>query len=160
MHLEDTPLDVGYASEKVTLKTKEGAACSIGGQNGTTQLIVTAPFIDDTFITELEAIDRALPEGQDISAALVVAGAAHKDPQLERFRFLIDSDQEFADWYGVKLSGAPLGGELTKALFVISKDGALYYDEIAKNLHDPFNAETALRKIYAAQECYTGKGCH
>ena len=160
MQLEDMPLDIGYASEKVTLKTSEGTDSTVGGQNGTTQLIVTAPFIDDTFIAELEAIDKALPASEDVSAALVVAGDTHAAPNLPRFRFLIDRDSEFADWYGVRLSGAPLEGELTKALFVISKDGALYYDEFPKNLHDPFNAEAAVRKIYAAQECYTGKGCH
>lgn len=160
MQLEDLPLDIGYASEKVTLKTVEGADSTIGGQNGTTQLIVSAPFIDDTFIAELEAIDRALPDTEDVSATLVVAGDAHAAPNLPHFRFLIDRDNEFADWYGVRISGAPLEGELTKALFVISKDGALFYDEFPKNLHDPFNAETAVRKIYAAQECYTGKGCH
>jgi peroxiredoxin len=160
MRLEEMPLDIGYASEKVTLKTKDGTDSTVGGQNGMTQLIVTAPFIDDTFIAELEAIDKALPDSEEVSATLVVAGDAHEAPELTRFRFLIDSDAEFADWYGVRLSGDPLEGELTKALFIISKDGALYYDEFAKNLHDPFNAETAVRKIYAAQECYTGKGCH
>jgi peroxiredoxin len=162
MRLEEMPLDIGYASEKVTLTTKEGTSRIVGGQNGATQLIVTAPFIDDTFVAELEAIDKALPRGgeHEVTAALIVAGTGHNDPQLEKFEFLIDSDAEFADWYGVRLSGDPLEGELTKALFVISKDGALFYDEFAKNLHDPFNAETALRKIYAAQECYTGKGCH
>ena len=160
MQLEDMPLDIGYASEKVKLKTKEGADTIVGGQNGKTQLIVTAPFIDDSFIAELEAIDKALPDSGEVSATLIVAGDAHEAPKLPHFNFLIDSENEFADWYGVRLSGAPLEGELTKALFVISKDGALYYDEFAKNLHDPFNAEAAVRKIYAAQECYTGKGCH
>ena len=160
MRLEDTPLDVGYASEKVKLSTKEGSSRTIGGQNGATQLIVTAPFIDDTFLDELRAIDKALPADETVTASLVVAAGAHEDPELEHFEFLIDSDDEFADWYGVRLSGDPLEGELAKALFIISKDGALYYDEIAANLHDPFNADTALRKIQAAQLTYTGKGCH
>lgn len=162
MRLEDMPLDIGYASEKVTLKTKEGTSEVIGGQNGATQLIVTAPFIDDSFISELKTLEASLPSGgeHEVTATLIVSRDTHDAPALERFRFLIDSDEAFADWYGVRLSGDPLDGELTKALFIISKDGALFYDEFAKNLHDPFNAETALRKIYAAQECYTGKGCH
>ncbi|MEJ2467869.1 MAG: hypothetical protein P8Y51_02145 [Campylobacterales bacterium] len=160
MRLEDLPLDIGYASEKVTLTTKNGQTETIGGHNGKTQLIVTAPFIDDSFLAELEALETSLPDSDDVTASLIVAGDAHSDPEMGRFRFLIDSDAEFADWYGVRLSGDPLEGELTKALFVISKDGALFYDEFARNLHDPFNAETAVRKIHAAQECYTGKGCH
>jgi hypothetical protein len=162
MRLEEMPLDIGYASEKVTLKDREGKARVIGGHNGKTQLIVTAPFIDDAFKAELEAIGKKLPgDGEPaIEAALIVANDSHDDPKLEAFDFLVDSDNEFGDWYGVRLSGDPCGGELTKALFVISKDGALFYDEFAKNLHDRFNTETLLRKIAAAQECYTGKGCH
>lgn len=162
MHLEEEPMDIGYASEEVKLKAADGSERIVGGQNGKTQLIVTAPFIDDNFKNELETIEKALPEGgeHEVSATLIVAGDNHKDPQLERFEFLIDREGEFADWYSVRLCGDPLEGELTKALFVISKDGALYYDEFATDLSKPFNVETALRKIYAARECYTGKGCH
>ncbi len=160
MHLDDLPLDIGYASDRVKVTTKEGTECSIGGQNGTTHLIITAPFIDDAFVAELKAISKALPQDEKFRASIVVAKSAHEDPNLAPFEFLIDSDEEFADWYSVRLSGDPLGGELTKALFVISKDGAIFYDEYAKNLHDPFNADTALRKIQAAQLTYTGKGCH
>ncbi|WP_345984623.1 redoxin family protein [Sulfurimonas sp. HSL-1656] len=160
MRLEEQPLDIGYASEKVTLKAPDGTSQSVGGQDGKTHLIVTVPFIDDNCIAELQAIGKALPKADDVTASLIVAATSHEDPKVEGFRFLLDSDEEFADWYGVRLSGEPLDGELTKALFIISKDGALYYDEFARNLHDPFNAETAVRKVYAAQECYTGKGCH
>jgi hypothetical protein len=162
MRLEDMPLDIGYASEKVTLQDREGKTRVVGGQNGKTQLIVTAPFIDDAFKAELEAIAEGLPGGggSDINATLVVANDSHDDPGVGTFDFLVDSDNEFGDWYGVRLSGAPCDGELTKALFVISKDGALFYDEFAQNLHDKFKTDTLLRKIAAAQECYTGKGCH
>ena len=61
MSLENLPLDVGYASEKVALKTQTGEKRTIGGQNGKTQLIVTAPFLDDRFLAELETISKALP---------------------------------------------------------------------------------------------------
>jgi peroxiredoxin len=162
MELEDLPLDIGYASESVTLTDGSGKSHVIGGQNGKTQVIITAPFIDDAFIAELKAINDELPRGGDyeVTAALVVANDAHTDPMLDHFDFLIDSNGEFGDWYGVRLVGAPCGGELAKAVFIISKDGALFYDEFAGNLHTTFNADTLLRKVAAAQLCYTGKGCH
>jgi len=162
MHLEEEALDVGYASEKVKLKAPDGSESIVGGHNGKTQLIISTPFLDETILGELRIIEDALPEGEghEVTATLIVAHEGHKDPQLKRFAFLIDSEGEFADWYSVRLCGDPLEGELTKALFIISKDGAIYYDEFAKDLNDPFNVETALRKIYAARECYTGKGCH
>ena len=162
MRLEDTPLDVGYASERVEVKSSDGTCCSLGGQNGKTQLIVTTPFIDDAFVAELEAINAILPSGgeYEVTASIVVANDTHTAPDLDKFDFYIDSKGEFGDWYSVRLVGEPCDGEFTKALFVISKDGALFYDEFAKNLHDTFNTDTLLRKITAAQLCYTGKGCH
>ena len=162
MELEDQPLDIGYASEKVSLKDASGQTRALGGQNGKTQLIITAPFIDDAFVEELRALEKELPKGGDyeVTTALVVANDAHKDPELDTIDFMIDAEGEFGDWYGVRLVGEPCGGEFAKALFVISKDGALFYDEFAKNVYDAFSADTLLRKIAAAQLCYTGKGCH
>ena len=162
MRLEDMPLDIGYASEEVTLRGSDGKNHLLGGHNGKTQLIITAPFIDDAFVRELQEIDAMLPRGgeYEVSAALVVANDSHENPQLENFDFFIDSEEEFGDLYGVRLAGEPCAGELTKAAILISKDGAIFYDEFPANLHDRFNTDTLLRKIAAAQTCYTGKGCH
>ena len=162
MTLEDQPLDIGYRSEPVTLTDSSGNRKMLGGQNGKTQLIITAPFIDDTFVDELKAIEADLPSGgeYEVTASLVVANDTHDDPSLDRFEFLIDQEGEFGDWYGVRLVGDPCGGELTKSVILISKDGALFYDDFPKNLHESFNTDTLQRKILAAQTCYTGKGCH
>lgn len=162
MHLEDMPLDIGYASEQVSLKDSDGKPCIIGGHNGKTQLIISAPFIDSAFLEELKVIHEMIPQGgeYEVSAALVVANDTHEKVDLEKFDYLIDSEGEFGDFYGVRLKGTPCEGELTKAIILISKDGAIFYDEFAKNLHDKFNTDTLFRKIYAAQTCYTGKGCH
>ncbi|WP_345975882.1 hypothetical protein [Sulfurimonas sp. HSL3-7] len=162
MCLEDMPLDIGYASEKVKLTGSDGKEHTIGGQNGKTQLIISTPFIDDALVQELEEIDAMLPKGgeYEVTAALVVANDTHERPNLENIDFFIDSEGEYGDFYGVRLEGDPCDGELTKAAILISKDGAIFYDEFAKNLHDRFNADTLLRKIMAAQTCYTGKGCH
>jgi peroxiredoxin len=67
-----------------------------------------------------------------------------------------DVDEAFGDYYGVRLSNK----ELAKSLFIISKDGAVFYHEILEDLSAPFNFDKALVKIAAAQNCYTGKGCH
>lgn len=162
MRLEDMPLDIGYASEKVTLTGSDGKAHVIGGQNGKTQLIITAPFIDDALITELKELDEILPKGGDyeVTAALVVANDTHERPELGGIDFFVDSEGEYGDYYGVRLVGEPYGGELTKAAVLVSKDGAIFYDDFANDLTDRFKTDTLLRKIMAAQTCYTGKGCH
>jgi len=164
MHLKDMPLDVGYASEAVTLKDPQGKEHSIGGQKGKTQLLITLPFIDETFTNELKMIVNDLPKGAqgeyEVTSALIVANNTHKRPQIEGLDFFIDENKEFADYYAVGLSGEPCEGELTKALILVSKDGAIFYDEFSGNICDRFNMEALGRKILAAQQCYTGKGCH
>ncbi|MDO8453658.1 MAG: hypothetical protein Q7S59_03700 [Sulfurimonas sp.] len=162
MKLEDLPLDVGYASERVTLQDEKSNPHTIGGQNGQTQLFITTPFIDEVFLEELAQINEFLPQGGDfvVTATLIVANASHKNPNLEKINFLMDGEGEFGDFYGVRLLGEPYDFELTKALILISKDGAIFYDEFVKDLNDKFNLNTLLRKITAAQICYTGQGCH
>jgi len=162
MHLEDIPIDIGYASEKVTLTDVNGTECTIGGHNGNTQLIITTPFIDDDFINEMHHIDEIIPtDGENkIEAFLVVANDSHNTVEIPKFDFLIDSKEELRDFYGVRLTGKPYDNELTKAIILISKDGAIYYDQFCDDLTHHFNKDILYRKILAAQLCYTGKGCH
>ena len=147
MHLEELPMDIGYASEKVSVKNSDGNTQIICGQNGKTQLFITLPFVDEC-------------GEHEVTAALIFANGTQEDLNLSRFERFIDDKGEFGDFYGVRLSGEPYDGQLTKAIILISKDGAIFYDEFVKDLGDFFNQEILMRKIFAAQTCYTGKGCH
>lgn len=161
LFLEDMPLGVGYASQKVTLKDINDQPLVIGGQNGHTQLIITVPFINDDLITQINEIDELLAlNSLIISKSLVVATKEHIHPCLNEWSYGFDYDTQFGDYYGVRLGEGELCGEFTKALFIVSKDGALFYDEIPKDLNNPFSLEKALPKISAAVNCYTGHGCH
>ena len=156
--LEDMPLDVGYSSEKVDLKNSAGEVFSIGGQNGATQLLISVPFIDDSLISQLRDFDTLLSLNAlgGITKALIVANDTHDLPALEEWLSGYDYDEAFGDFYGVRLSNK----ELAKSLFIISKDGAVFYHEILNDLNEPFSVDKALAKIVAANSCYTGKGCH
>jgi thiol peroxidase len=162
LHLEDMPLDVGYASEKVTLKNPSGETFALGGQNGFTQLILSVPFIDEPLIAQLQELNTLLSLNAltGVSKTLIVANDSHTDPQIEGWQFGIDTDEAFGDYYGVRLAKGELGGEFAKALFIVSKDGALFYNDIPNDLNTLFSLEKALSKIAAANNCYTGKGCH
>lgn len=158
LYLEDMPLDVGYASQKVNLKNSAGEVFSIGGQNGATQLLITAPFVDDALISQLKDIGTLLSLNAlgTITKALIVANNKHEIPALTEWLSGYDYDEAYGDYYGVQLSNK----ELAKSLFIISKDGAVFYTEILDDLNKPFSLEKALLKIAAAMNCYTGKGCH
>jgi len=158
LFLEDMPLDVGYASEKVNLKNSLGEIVSIGGQNGATQLLISTPFIDETLISQLQELDTLLSLNAlgGMTKALIVANDKDELPALEEWISGYDVDEAYGDYYGVRLSNK----ELAKSLFIISKDGAVFYNEILNDLNESFSLEKALPKIAAAMNCYTGKGCH
>lgn len=164
--LEDMPLDIGYASERVTLFDTEDRPVEIGGQNGKTQLIISVPFIDESLTEELQEIAQLVGEvsaaetGREIETFLIVSADGHEAPKQETIRFLIDKEEAFGDWYGIRLKGPELEGAFTKSLTIISKDGAIFYDEYLQEINNRFNLERLRRKITAAQTCYTGKGCH
>lgn len=158
LELYDLPLDIGYASEKVELKDHTGSIVTIGGQNGTTQLLISAPFIDDAFLAQMSEMDTLLSLNalDSITKGLIVASDTHHLPIIEGWLCGYDVDEAFGDYYGVRLNN----DELAKTLFVLSKDGAVFYHEILNDLNAPFSIDKALAKIVAAQSCYTGKGCH
>ena len=99
MHLNDTPLDIGYASEEVSIKDKDGNKHTLGGHNGKTQLIITLPFIDDNLKEELKTIAKELPKGgeHEVISSIIVANKDHEAPDIEGFEFYIDEDEEFAE---------------------------------------------------------------
>jgi peroxiredoxin len=158
LYLEDMPLDIGYASEKVSLKNHKDETFTIGGQNGFTQLLISTPFIDEALISQLSEMDTllALNALGGITKALIVSNDQHELPTLEEWLSGYDYDEAYGDYYGVRLSNK----ELAKSLFIISKDGAVFYHEILSDLNASFSIDKALAKIVAANSCYTGKGCH
>jgi len=162
MKLEDTPLDIGYMSEKITLKLLDGTEIEIGGQNGATQVLISLPFLADHEIQELQKIDSFLPQGgeYEVQTTLIFAQKPENIPSFEKIRIAVDAQGEFGDMYAFRLQGEPLEGALAKQITLISKDGALFYDDFCNNLQDNFNLEKLELKIIAAQNCYTGKGCH
>jgi len=162
MTLEELPLDVGYASEKVKLLGIDNKEYILGGHNGKTQLFITTSKLEEDFLQELKEIQELLPQGgeYEVTASLIVPNPSYTNPNLSKIDFYIDAKEEFGDFYSVRLKGEPYNNQFTKALILVSKDGAIFYDEFLSDLENKFNLETLYRKIVAAQTCYTGKGCH
>jgi len=160
MRLEDMPLDEGYASEKIRAKDILGEEVEFGGQNGKTQIIISAPFLDKNNFNEFNTIfeDKDL-EMQDVEKFFIVS--SKEDVKIaSTMPLIVDENEMFGDEFGVRISDAPFKGKLTKSLFIISKDGAIFYEEVPTDLNTSFEVEKIYQKTMAALACYTGKGCH
>ncbi|MGD9969604.1 MAG: hypothetical protein AB7S65_04055 [Sulfuricurvum sp.] len=162
LNLEDLPLDIGYASEKVSLKNGAGSTFIAGGQNGGTQVIVTAPFADESFSSQLKELSDLLKLNalNGVSCIAAFADAATPLPEIEGWLSGYDVDEALGDYYGIRIADGEFGGKFAKALFIVSKDGALFHSEIVPDLNAPLSIDNAIVKIAAAENCYTGKGCH
>lgn len=160
MSLEDLPLDEGYASEKIKAKDILGEEVSFGGQNGKTQIIISTPYLNQDNFEEFNSIfqDKDL-EIEDVEKYLILSSKEDVKVAFD-MPVIIDNKEMFGDEFGVRISDAPLEGKLTKALFIISKDGAIFYEEIPSDLKTEFNVDKIYQKTMAALACYTGKGCH
>lgn len=162
LKLEDELLDVGYSAEKVELTAKGDTKVTVGGHRGKTQLLISLPFIDEAVEAELAAMESLLNETAQakIDAWIVVANAAHTLKKEGFFKLGIDADEGFGDYYGVRLEGEGLSGELTKALTIVAEDGTLFYIDAPADLSEPFNTERFARMIVTALSCCDKKGCH
>ncbi len=161
MHLDEDPLDIGYASEKIKVNTYAGNEIEIGGQNGKTQLFLTLPNIDEKNLEELMFIKKNVLQSFDACNTYIITSKKYKNVfKDEKIQFTQDSEGEMGDFYGTRIADGELAGNQTKALILISKDGAIFYDEFLSDLTQTFNQDTLYRKLKAADECYTGKGCH
>ena len=73
---------------------------------------------------------------------------------------IFDINEEFANMYGTKIVSGTLENRLTKALFLIGKDGAIYHIDMPNNLSSPLDLYRIRTELNKAYQSYTGAGCH
>ena len=62
--------------------------------------------------------------------------------------------------YGTKIVSGSMENKLTKALFIIGKDGAIYHIDIPEDLEKPLDMERVRLELNKVYQSYTGVGCH
>ncbi|WP_024791549.1 hypothetical protein [Lebetimonas sp. JS032] len=155
-YLEDIPLDIGYKAETVTLYDKNSIPVEFPQKCKDTQLIITMPFIDEKLMREIMETDKFL---QDLKIHIYLVLPEETNlPSFENIIVLFDKDNEFSDIYGLTIKMEDKE-TITKALILISKDGAIYYDEYPDDVYQKFNLEKLKRKIISSKEIYNNKGC-
>lgn len=158
-------IDIGYMAENIKVcdifnKTFEIKRSS---SKKSMTLLISSPNIE--FIDELENIDKFMSSIQvPIECYFLFATSSSEieefSKDLEIFKVAIDSEVEFGSMYGTKIVNGTLEGKLTKALFLISKDGAVFFLKMLENLEDEFSLERLKVELNRAYVTYTGVGCH
>ena len=162
MKLTDDFIDIGYMAEnfdainindeKITIKK--------ASPNRNIQIFLSFPNFED-FSEEIIAFDEFISNAKiDIFVYIIFNEKIDLTYQFKKLIPIFDENEEFASMYGTKIVSGTLENRLTKALFLIGKDGAIYHIDMPSNLDLPLNLERIRAELNKAYQSYTGAGCH
>lgn len=167
LELCDDFIDVGYMAENIEVKDLDGNELEIKRSHKDKSMTILVSFSDakDEFLEEILKIDEFLSHIQvPLNSYMVFDKDAKVDSvlknRLKKFEAVLDTEDEFGNMYGTKLVSGSLEGKLTKSLFLISKDGAIFYLDMPNDLSKEFDLERLRVELNKAYTSYTGVGCH
>jgi len=159
-------IDVGYMAENIEVDTfdKNIKELKRSHSDGAMTLFVSFPNIEE-FHIEILKLDQFMKNiVVPIHCYIIFAKDQEIDKkineQLEKFEIVYDTQEEFGSMYGTKIVDGVLKDELTKSLFLISKDGAIFFLDIPDDLEKEFDLQRVQVELNKAYVTYTGVGCH
>ena len=162
MNLTDDFIDIGYMAENfdvINLKNEE-LTIKKASPNRNIQLFLSFPNFDD-FSEEIITFDEFISGAKiDIFVYLIFNEKIDLSYNFKKIIPIFDINEEFANMYGTKIVSGTLENRLTKALFLIGKDGAIYHIDMPSNLDSPLDLERIRAELNKAYQSYTGAGCH
>ena len=162
MNLTDDFIDIGYMAENfdvINLKNEE-ITIKKASPNRNIQLFLSFPNFDD-FSEEIIAFDEFISGAKiDIFVYLIFNEKIDISYDFKKIIPIFDINEEFANMYGTKIVSGTLENRLTKALFLIGKDGAIYHIDMPNNLSSPLDLYRIRTELNKAYQSYTGAGCH
>ena len=162
MKLTDEFIDIGYMAENFDVININNEEITIkkASPNRNIQLFLSFPNFDD-FSEEIIAFDEFISGAKiDIFVYLIFNEKIDLSYDFNKIIPIFDINEEFANMYGTKIVSGTLENRLTKALFLIGKDGAIYHIDMPSNLDSPLDLERIRAELNKAYQSYTGAGCH
>jgi len=156
-------MDIGYMAENFEATSCDGELQTITRSNPERIMTLLISFPSaKAFEHEIGKIDAFMSRIQiDIHCYIVFASSEECDfVRLQKFERLIDHDGEFGAMYGVQIINGSLEGKLTKSLFLIGKDGSIFWLDIPHDLSHELNLDRLQIELNRAYTSYTGVGCH
>lgn len=131
----------------------------------TMTLLVSFPSYDEEFKEEILKLDAFLSHLQVEVHCYLLFNSLTKatillNDKLRKFTLLFDTEDEFGSMYGTKIVSGSLKDKLSKSLFLIGKDGAIFYIDMPKELEKPLDLDRLQIELNKAYTSYTGVGCH
>lgn len=167
LELTEDFIDVGYMAENIEVQDLHGKTKEIRRSHPDKSMTVLVSYshIQDSYIDEILKIDNFLNDIQVAVNCYIVFDKGYEAQnvlknRLKKFEVVIDSEEEFGNMYGTKLVSGSLKDKLTKSLFLIGKDGAIFYLDMPDDLNKELDLERLRVELNKAYSSYTGVGCH
>ena len=165
--LTEDCIDIGYMAENIEVIDFFGKIKEIkrSDEKGSMTLLISFPNTEEVFLKELLKVDEFLSHIQvDIHCYFIFNEKCENltplQNRLKKFEIVYDNEDEFGNMYGTKIISGEFKDKLTKALFLISKDGAVFYLDMPSNLKKEMDLERLQVELNKAYITYTGVGCH
>ncbi|WP_455756304.1 hypothetical protein [Sulfurimonas sp.] len=160
-------IDVGYMAENIEVKDMSGEIQEIKRSHSDKSMTILAsyPHAKEDFTSEILKLDELLSKIQvPLNSYMIFDKDYEKQVilsnRLKKFKVVLDHEDEFGNMYGTKLVSGSLEDKLTKSLFLISKDGAIFYLDMPDDLSNEFDIDRLRIELNKAYTSYTGVGCH
>lgn len=146
---------VGDDAPVVTLKGKDLNPVVVGGKKDKVQVINVVPSLDTPVCAiQAKTFNQKAAEHKDVEVFVVsmdlpfAQGRFCSTEGIENLQVLSDfNKKEFGEKYGVLIGDSPLEGLLTRAVFVIDKNGKVVHREICEEITNEPDYEAALNVL-------------
>ena len=156
-------MDIGYMAENFEALKLDGETKEMQRSNPERIMTLLLSFPNSRdFEDEIRKIDAFMSHIQ-IEINCYMLFASQEDCTLDglkKFEILIDHEAEFGGMYGATIEDGSLQGKLTKTLFLIGKDGSIFWLEVPEDLSKELDLERLQVELNKAYVTYTGVGCH
>lgn len=161
-NLIDDFIDIGYMAEEIEAVdlNNNDFLLKKTSPNRSIQIFLSFPNFDD-FRDEIIAFDEFINDAKvEIFTYIIFDKNINFNYKLKKLIPIFDVNKDYANMYGTHIKDGIFEGKLTKALFLIGKDGAIYHIDMPNNLEDKFNIERIRVELNKVYQSYTGVGCH
>ncbi|MGM0534142.1 MAG: hypothetical protein ACQERK_06595 [Campylobacterota bacterium] len=164
----DDFLDAGYMAEAFDACDRTGKKVTLHPckKPAGMQLFVCVPTLDKPYETQVLALDELLQKLEvSMACYLILSSKVHprdieKGKTLKAMNLLIDDESQFGQMYGTQIVSSSYRDLLYKALFLISRDGAVFYVDMPGTLQDDYDLKRFTIEANKAYGIYNGTGCH
>lgn len=159
--LTDEFIDIGYMAEDIEAVDINGNPLLIkkASSNRMIQIFLSFPNFED-FKEEILEFDEFMNDAKVEIFTYLLFNEKIDLPKFKKIVPAFDINCDFADMYGTKIVSGSMEDKLTKALFIIGKDGAIYHIDMPQDLEKPLDMERIRVELNKVYQSYTGVGCH